>query len=329
MGQVSVVFHSAQRSNLQTLIGSGQLTGKYITDDGDDSEFYVVQGQTYNICFDGDDAGATFTIGLAADASLPADTQFVPPLSNDNFDDALQLGDLKDDFVLYSLGATFEPFEEEMLDSVNADFSSGDDGGVWVAWTAPVTGSAVLTAKNLANAKIILLVGTGSSIETLDVLAGSDTGGVTFDCEKGVTYRLYFLNQSSDGLFASISATASNTHPAFFSGEASLGNGVYYLAFQNGNKFGYYNYSFFPYLYHYDLGFEYFIDANDSAHGAYLYDFASGHFFYTSPSFSFPYLYDFTLKAYIYYYPNAGVPGRYTAEPRYFYNFAKQQIFSM
>jgi len=40
-------------------------------------------------------------------------------------------------------------------------------------------------------------------------------------------------------------ATATATpglHPAFFSGEVALGNGVYYLQFPNGNVFGYYAY---------------------------------------------------------------------------------------
>ncbi len=115
-------------------------------------------------------------------------------------------------------------------------------------------------------------------------------------------------------------------HPAFFNGEVALSNGVYYLAFANGNVFGYYTYAFFPYLYHFDLGFEYFFDANDSARGAYLYDFASNTFFYTSPSFPFPYLYDFKLNAFLYYFPDTNNPGRYTQNPRFFYNFATGQI---
>ncbi len=117
-------------------------------------------------------------------------------------------------------------------------------------------------------------------------------------------------------------------HPPFFSGEAALSNGVYYLAFPNGNIFGYYTYVFFPYLYHFDLGFEYFFDAQDSAKGAYLYDFASGSFFYTSPSFPFPYLYDFKLNAFLYYFPDTNNPGRYTSNPRFFYNFNTGQVIT-
>ena len=45
--------------------------------------------------------------------------------------------------------------------------------------------------------------------------------------------------------------------------------------------------------------------------------------------FSFPYLYDFTLQAVIYYFPNPQNPGRYTTNPRYFYNSATGKIITM
>ena len=117
-------------------------------------------------------------------------------------------------------------------------------------------------------------------------------------------------------------------HPPFFNGEVALANGVYYLGFPNGNFFGYYTFAFFPYLYHFDLGFVYFVDAQDAARGAFFYDFTSGSWFYTSPSFPFPYLYDFGLNALLYYYPDAGNPGTYTKNPRYFYNFRTGQIIT-
>lgn len=119
------------------------------------------------------------------------------------------------------------------------------------------------------------------------------------------------------------------THPAFFNGEIPLGNGFYFLRFPaTNNLFGYYNYAFFPVLYHVDLGFVYFQDANDGANGAYLYDFASNSWFYTSPTFPFPYLYDFSLNALLYYFPQAGTTDRYTSDPRYFYNFSTGQIIT-
>ena len=119
-------------------------------------------------------------------------------------------------------------------------------------------------------------------------------------------------------------------HPAFFSGEVSLGNGVYYLQFPNGTPFGYYAYLTDPrFIYHFDMGFEYWFDANDGQSGIFFYDFMSNHFFYTSPSFPFPYLYDFSLNSVLYYYPDPNNPGHYTTNPRYFYNFATGQIITM
>jgi hypothetical protein len=126
-------------------------------------------------------------------------------------------------------------------------------------------------------------------------------------------------------------ATATpSLHPAFFSGEVSLGNGVYYLQFPNGNVFGYYAYLSDPHwIYHFDMGYEYWFDANDGHNGIYFYDFMSTHFFYTSPSFPFPYLYDFSLNTVLYYFPDPHNPGHYTGNPRYFYNFATGQIITM
>ena len=118
--------------------------------------------------------------------------------------------------------------------------------------------------------------------------------------------------------------------PAFFNGETALTNGVYYLAFPNGDYFGYYSFLTDPrYIYHFDLGYEYVFDSDDGKSGVYLYDFKSKGFFYTSPTFPFPYLYDFTLKTVLFYYPDPKNPGRYdTNGVRYFYDFATKQIIS-
>ena len=118
--------------------------------------------------------------------------------------------------------------------------------------------------------------------------------------------------------------------PAVFAGEKALGSGVYYLQFPNGNLFGYYAYLSDPrYVYHFDLGYEYVLDAKDAQGGLYLYDFGSGDWLYTSPRFSFPYLYDFRLAAMLYYYPQEGKPGSYTSAPRYFFDFASGQIVTL
>ena len=117
--------------------------------------------------------------------------------------------------------------------------------------------------------------------------------------------------------------------PAFFNGETALGGGFYYLQFANGTPFGYYSYlSDQNFIYHIDLGFEYLFDANDANHGIYFYDFASSSFFYTSPTL-FPDLYDFSLNAWLYYLPDVNNPGRYTHNPRWFFNFATGQWITL
>ena len=102
-----------------------------------------------------------------------------------------------------------------------------------------------------------------------------------------------------------------------------------YLVFPDNNYFGYYSFLADPnYIYHFDLGYEYVIDANDGNDGVYFYDVQSGDFFYTSPTFPFPYLYDFDLSSALYYYPDPSNPGRYTSNPRYFYDFASGTIIT-
>ena len=147
--------------------------------------------------------------------------------------------------------------------------------------------------------------------------------------------------QGSDGNFyvsdpggldtqGSVFRLAVVSHPAFFTGQAPLTDGVDYLSFPNGNYFGYYAFLSDPdYLYHFDLGYEYLFDANDGQGGLYLYDFASRTFFYTSPTFPFPYLYDFSLNTVLYYYPDPNDAGHYNTDGvRYFYDFSTGKIIS-
>ncbi len=152
--------------------------------------------------------------------------------------------------------------------------------------------------------------------------AAAETSAMT-----GVTMtRVYSAPEA--GIMKDLDYTLASSHASFFTGEIALQGGVYYLSFANGKIFGYYNYNATDprFVYHYDLGFEYWFEANDGANGIYFYDFKSGHFFYTSPTFSFPYLYDFTLKAFLYYYPDPTNPQRYnTNGVRYFYNFSTGQ----
>ena len=85
----------------------------------------------------------------------------------------------------------------------------------------------------------------------------------------------------------------------------------------DGTPFGYYSDAYFPYLYHFDVGFVYFDAANDGTDGAYLYDFGSRAWWYTNPAL-YPYLYDFGLNAWLYYLPNPNDKTHYTTNPRYF-----------
>ena len=185
---------------------------------------------------------------------------------------------------------------------------------------------------------------------------GSKNRGAIFRLTTGGTYtNLYTFTGGSDGgyavavpvfgadgnLYGTTSDDGANgdgtvyrvslaVHPAFFTGEVALSNGVYYLALSNGNVFGYYGYLSDPrYIYHFDLGYEYLFDAGDGKGGVYFYDFKSGDFFYSSPAFPFPFLYDFALKAVLYYYPDPNNVGHYnTNGVRYFYNFATGQIIT-
>jgi hypothetical protein len=109
------------------------------------------------------------------------------------------------------------------------------------------------------------------------------------------------------------------SHPSFFSGEVSVGGGVYYLALPDGNVFGYYNYQNYPpFIYSYSLGFEAVIDGGNGS--VYLFDFTSGHWWYTSASL-YPYLYDFTLGNWLFYFTNS-------TTPRYFSDLTTGKIIT-
>ncbi len=103
----------------------------------------------------------------------------------------------------------------------------------------------------------------------------------------------------------------------FFNGQVSDGNGIYQLNFPDGTFFGYYSVADYPYLYHFGLGWEYVLDANDGLGGVYFYDFGLDAFLYTNPS-EFPYFYDFGLSSWLYYSPGTS---------REFYDFGTGMWF--
>ena len=175
--------------------------------------------------------------------------------------------------------------------------------------------------------------------------AGSVTNLYTFKSiynSPNGDYPSAGLTQAADGSFYGVTESGGTSgdgvayrftidaHPPFFDGAASLGNGVEYLQFSNGNPFGYFSFLTDPhYIYHQDLGYEYVFDAGDGNSGVYLYDFESNDFFYTSPTFPFPYLYDFSLGTVLYYYPDPKNAGRYNTNGiRYFYDFATGKVIT-
>jgi hypothetical protein len=97
----------------------------------------------------------------------------------------------------------------------------------------------------------------------------------------------------------------------------SDGNGIWQLTFPDGTFFGYYSLAYYPYLYHYGLGWEYVYDANDGAGGVYFWDFGLEAFLYTNPS-DFPFLYDFSSSSWLYY---------YSGTSRWFYDFGGRGLF--
>jgi hypothetical protein len=171
----------------------------------------------------------------------------------------------------------------------------------------------------------------GDVVSTGFTLTGSMNIGldnVMLTSPSGTVTQLTAANAATVGKLSTNGANVDIAYASFFSGEASLGSGVYYLEFPDGNLFGYYNVQAFPIVYHYDLGFESFVDPNDGHGGAYFYDFTSSHWFYTSASL-FPYLYDFTLSDWLYYFPDTKSPGHYTTNPRYFSNLKTGAVFTM
>ena len=56
------------------------------------------------------------------------------------------------------------------------------------------------------------------------------------------------------GANTSIVIGSSSAMPAFFTGHMSLGSGVYYLQFPDGNPFGFFTFPSSSIFYHYDMG---------------------------------------------------------------------------
>jgi hypothetical protein len=207
-GRVSMSVRSTVGLYGNVHSGDDLLTGRYITPDklvdrGIVVRFYAIAGQAYNFCFSsaGGGSAGNFTVGLVNDGSLRAETEFVPPLANDDFASAYQVEGRNARFVQYTFNATLEPFEKDWCSK--AGFQSGRGGGLWVNWEAPVSGKASFVAQSLTLAPVFLAVGRGHQIADLSLRA-TGQNIVTFRCKKGVTYRIYLLSPHDDQVLARI-----------------------------------------------------------------------------------------------------------------------------
>ena len=214
-------------------------------------------------------------------------------------------------------------------------FSSADNATYPNALTVGADGNLYGTTNGggTKNRGAVFRLTTGGTFTNLYTFTGGNDGGYPQAAPTvGADGNLYGTTSDAGANRAgTVFRLSVAGHPAFFTGEVALSNGVYYLAFpNNGNVFGYYSYLADPrYVYHFDLGYEYVFDAVDGKGGVFLYDFKSGDFFYTSPSFPFPYLYDFALQAALYYFPDPTNPQHYnTNGTRYFYNYATGKIIT-
>jgi hypothetical protein len=221
--------------------------------------------------------------------------------------------------------------------TANGTYGSGAQISIQIAFSGPVavTGTPQLALNSGGAANYSSGAGSATLTFAYTVGASDSSNHLDYASASALTLNGGTLNASlalpAPGTAGSLGANKSivigAAPPAsFFTGEVSLGSGVYYLRFPNGNLFGYYNLQSFPIFYHYDLGFEAFVDGGNGA--AYLYDFSSRHWFYTSPGL-FPYLYDFTLNNWLYYFSDSNNPGHYTTNPRVFSNLTTGKIVTM
>ncbi len=189
---------------------SGNPLPELLTSDGINSYVYVVKGYPYFICYEGYDT-QKFTIAVSVDASLPQVNNFdnfAFASESDNFAAPFSIGS-ESSLILYTHTATFEPFEQTMLDTAGASYGGGGTGGVWVLWTAPATGTAYVGAKTIFSKKVVLLAAPWTYPESIPslTLIGAGYNGMTFPCTANALYYLYVLDQQDDSAFLSISVS--------------------------------------------------------------------------------------------------------------------------
>jgi hypothetical protein len=191
---------------------------------------------------------------------------------------------------------------------------------VTLGWD-PVTNSSI--------AGYIIVYGTASQKYTVTNDVGTNTSVTLTNLQFNTNYYFAVASYAPGGVQSTLSPEVEFTSAPteFFASELGVANDEEYLEFPDGTPFGYFTYSGFPFIDHEDMGYEYFINANDGQGGAYLFDFQSNGFWYTSPTL-FPYIFDFNSNAWLYYYPDSSQAGHYTTNPRLFFNYNTGEVIS-
>ena len=188
-------------------VGDNVLEAKYLKQtviSAAPMQFYAVAGKKYRFCIDDRVPGALalegcrFQLGLKLKYAIPKASRYIEPLTNDDFRSPLVLTQALEDFVLYTRGSTFEPFERDFLNEIGwLRYNRNGEGGLWMEWKAPFTGTGTLVAKTPSGSKVVLQVGVGNALDTVQFFKRK-VGAVSFRCRKDQVYRLYLLSQEDN-----------------------------------------------------------------------------------------------------------------------------------
>jgi len=208
------------------------------------------------------------------------------------------------------------------MDMTETGSASGTYGGYPV--TVTTTATAVFTSNSLGSLQVTLApaaaVNAGAEWQ-VDGGAWQNSGALAPGLSEG----------SHTVTFSAVSgyATPASQTVTVYAGETTQVTGTYTASVDTFNGvvagtnlklspwFGYYTYGAYPFVYEYNLGYEYAFPAGN---GVYLYDYTCGHFWYTQSTY-FPFLYDFSLETYLYYYGGNG-------NPRYFLDCNTNKVIS-
>lgn len=169
--------------------------------------------------------------------------------------------------------------------------------------------------------------GPASQFYTNKIDVGTNLSWTVGGLDLGTNYFFAVSSYTPNGTESDLSGEVAFQTTPFFTGQFDLGNNIEFLTFKNGTVFGFYSTDSYPWIYHFDLGFEYVFDGHDQQNSVYLYDWSSGSFWYTTPAL-FPYIYDFSLGSWLYYYSDSQRPDHYTSNPRYFYETRTGKIIT-